>query len=295
MTEKTETIYLNGNYVAKQEAKISVFDRGFLFADGVYEVIPVYSGQTLFLQEHLKRLQKNLDSIKINYQISSNEWQQICSSLIDYNGQDRPIYIQITRGCDITRLHDYNDDLIPTVVAFSLPAITLGSSLKAKDINIVTLQDNRAKLCNIKSIALLGNILLRKEAKNQGAYEALLINNDGYIVEGSSSNYFIVQNNKVITPPLNHEVLPGITRQIIIQICQENHIELQEKNITEQDLYQSNEVWITSSTREIVPVSKVNNQLINQGQIGPLWQKVSRLYIDHIKNSLNNRHSVDNI
>jgi D-alanine transaminase len=294
-TTDEDTIYLNGEYVNKDHAKISVLDRGFLFADGVYEVIPVYDNQVLFLYEHLERLQQNLTSIEINYKINFNYWQKVCHHLIISNGNNRPIYIQITRGTDITRLHDFDDDLTPTVVALSLDHITLGSSLAANGINVITLPDIRWKLCHIKSIALLGNILLRKKAKDLGAKEVLLINDQGYIVEGSSSNYFIVKNNKIITPPLNQEILPGITRQIIINICQENNINVYEQHLTEADLYDADEIWITSSTREIIHVNKVNNTFINNGRSGIMWQKISKLYIEHIKNILNKHNTLDNL
>lgn len=283
---KKDLIFINNQYVTEPDAKISVFDRGFLFADGVYEVIPVYSNKALFLIEHLKRLQNSLDHINIKYKVDNTYWSEVANKLISHNGANRPIYIQITRGADYTRVHEYHDQLAPTLVAFSLPPITLGNSLTSRDVNIITLPDNRWKMCHVKSLSLLGNILLRNQAKSLGASEALLVNDEGYIIEGTSSNYFIVQNNKVLTPPLNNEILPGVTRQAVIDICTANKIQVIQKNLQESDLYNADELWITSTTREVVPASKLNGKLIGDGKPGPVWQIVSNAYLDYIENQL---------
>lgn len=283
-----DVVYINSHYVSKHDANISVFDRGFLFADGIYEVIPVYSGKILFLEEHLQRLQNSLDLIKINYVVDYNKWSNICQKLVteNYNGESRPIYIQITRGTEENRQHDYAQDTIPTEVAFLLPEVTLGLSLKTKKLKVITLPDIRWKHCDIKSIGLIGNILLRQQGKAQHADEVLLLNNDNHVVEGSYSNFFIVKNNTIYTPPCNHEILPGITRRIIAKICQEHKIQLIEKNITEDDLHNADEVWISSSTKEIRPVTQVNETAINNGKPGPLWQKVASYYIKNIEQQL---------
>jgi len=280
-------VYLNDNYVAENEAKVSVFDRGFLFADGVYEVIPVYNGKILFLKEHLARLQKNLDLINIKYLINFLDWQNICNKLITNNGLDRPLYIQITRGNENRRNHDYSDDIKPTIVAYSLPPITLGNCLTAKSINVMTFPDNRWNHCDVKSIALLGNILLRQIGKKNGCDEVLLTRSNGFIVEGTTSNYFIVKNNKVITPPLSSDLLPGITRQIIIELCKSNNIDFAQENILLEDILNCDEIWLSSSTKELTSVVRVNNTVINNGQPGPFWHRIANLYINNIKQILN--------
>lgn len=279
-------VYLNNQFVAENQATISIFDRGFLFADGVYEVIPVYKNCVLFLKEHLDRLQANLDRLNINHSLNLNQWQDICTRLISNNGYNRPIYIQITRGADKTRKHDFPNNLTPTVLALSLDPISPGDSLnygKTKQLNIITLPDNRWDNCDVKSIALLGNILLRQEGLKQNAEEVLLIRKNGNIVEGTASNFFIVKNNAVITPPLSNEILPGITRQIVIKICSEHNVELSQSNINLALLESADEIWITSSTKEVRPVTKINDKLINHGAPGPIWQKVAKLYVDYIK------------
>lgn len=276
-------VYLNDNYIPEEKATISIFDRGFLFADGVYEVIPVYEGQVLFLEEHLLRLQQNIEYLKINYSIDIQAWRTICNKLVNNSGPDCPIYIQITRGFEQTRNHDYAAGIKPTIVAYCLPAIKLGSSLANPPVKVITLQDNRWNHCNIKSIALLGNILLRQEGKRAGAEEVLLVRENGCIVEGSASNYFIVKDDVIMTPPLSNEILPGITRQIIIELCNKNNLKLIEQSINNELLINSDEVWLSSSTKEIRPVGIVNDTIINMGRPGPIWQKVANLYIDNIK------------
>ncbi|MBP9722953.1 MAG: aminotransferase class IV, partial [Gammaproteobacteria bacterium] len=198
-----------------------------------------------------------------------------------------PLYIQITRGCEDTCNHDFSHNIKPTVVAYSLPPITLGSSLTCSPIKVITLPDNRWNNCDVKSIALLGNILLRQQGKLENAEEVLLIRESGYIVEGTTSNYFIVKNNIIITPPLNNELLPGITRKIILELCDKNNIALQEQNITLEDILNADEVWLSSSTKEVRPVGQVNHTIINQATPGTTWHKIATLYINHIKNILN--------
>lgn len=285
MTENI--VYINNQYIPENEATISIFDRGFLFADGIYEVIPVYHNKVLFFDEHLERLQQNLNKIKINYQVNNGTWQAICNKLIENNGPDKPIYVQITRGRDKTRLHNYPDNLTPTVIALSLPAIKLGGCLEATNVSVITLDDIRWQLCNIKSIALLGNILLNQQAYEQGANEALLINQQGHIVEGASSNYFIVKNGCVYTPKLNNEILPGITRKIVIDILNQHNIPITEKDISKDELYNADELWLTSSTREIRLVTNIDGHVIKNNKMSSLWQQVVAWYIEYIKHLIN--------
>ncbi len=279
-------VFLNNTYIKETEAKVSIFDRGFLFADGVYEVLPVYNNTALFLTEHLQRLQSNLDLLKINYSVAYDPWKGICSHLITLNGPNRPIYIQITRGCENTRNHDYSENIQPTLVAFSLKPIILGSCLSSAPVKVITLPDNRWNNCNIKSIALLGNILLRQEGRALNAEEVLLIRPGGNIVEGTTSNYFIVKNNTILTPPLNNEILPGITRQIILEICRSHNIQLLEKHLSLADIYAADEVWLSSSTKEIRPVGQVNDTIIHNNKPGPMWQQIANLYVEHIQQKL---------
>ncbi len=280
-------VYINDTYIPENKATVSIFDRGFLFADGIYEVIPVYEGKVIFLDEHLNRLQQNLNQLKINYQIDKKKWQAVCAQLITYNGENKPIYIQITRGRDKTRLHTYPDNLVPTVIALSLSAIKLGGCLNENTVKAITLDDIRWQLCNIKSIALLGNILLNQQAYEQGANEALLVNKDGYVVEGSSSNFFIVKNKHVYTSKLNNEILPGITRKIVIDILNQHGIPFTEKNITKDELYACDELWLTSSTREIRTVTNIDGHIINTNEPNGLWRQVVTWYIEYIKHLIN--------
>lgn len=284
LSSNNKIIYLNNKYIPENQATVSIFDRGFLFADGVYEVIPVYNGHIAFLAEHLTRLQHSLDSLNIKYLINQHQWQEICEKLISNNGPDCPIYIQITRGNENIRNHDFSENIVPTIIALSLAPVKLGNALNSPHIKVITLPDNRWDHCDIKSIALLGNVLLRQEGRQQNAEEVLLIRENHNIVEGTVSNFFIVKNNTVITPPLNNQILAGITRQIIIEICNANNIKIIEQDIILDDLINADEVWLSSSTKEIRPVAQVNNTMINNGLPGPMWSRIIDLYINYIQN-----------
>ena len=285
---KQDTIFLNGNFVDKSSANISVFDRGFLFADGIYEVIPVCSDKPYFIDYHLERMQNNLNTIDIKYEIDKSYWTQVIKKLVDSNGPNRGVYIQITRGADIENLrtHAPNENLKPTVVAFSLSPKEFGHSLTSQGINAITHEDIRWKLCNIKSVSLLASALLSKKAHENEAFETILIK-DNYITEGTSSNLFIVKHNEIITPVLNHEILPGITRQILLDLALEQNLIVKYSKISLEDLYNADEVWISGQIKELLPVIKLDNKIIGSGKPGPVWKKMSTLYIERIKKSIN--------
>jgi D-alanine transaminase len=275
----SEKLYLNGEYVAITNAKISVFDRGFMFGDGVYEVIPVYSGKLLRVKGHLARLQHSLDAIDIPNPLSLNEWLEIFSVLIDQNfpGADSLIYLQITRGTMAKRDHAWSADLQPNVlVTCSEQVYTTQDSATAGE-KAITLEDTRWSDCHIKTTNLLPNALLHQKARSQGATEAILVR-DGFAIEGSQSNLFIVRDDIVTTPPKSRHMLGGITREIILELCQQNKIICREKNISEDDLHQADEIWLSSSTREILPVVTLNRHAVGKGRPGVVWQQIIQLY-----------------
>jgi D-alanine transaminase len=248
----SEKLYLNGEYVTVANAKISVFDRGFMFGDGVYEVIPVYSGKLLRAKGHLTRLQHSLDAIDIPNPLSLSEWLEIFSVLIEQNfpAADSLIYLQITRGTMAKRDHAWSADLQPNVlVTCSEQVYTTQDSATAGE-KAITLEDTRWSDCHIKTTNLLPNALLHQKARSQGATEAILVRN-GLAVEGSQSNLFIVRDDIVTTPPKSRHMLGGITREIILELCQQNKIICREKNISEDDLHQADEIWLSSSTRAV--------------------------------------------
>ncbi len=267
-------IYLNGNYVALKNASISVMDRGFLFADGVYEVIPIYAGTIFRLDAHLARLNHSLDALDIINPLKKPEWLAIIEKLIQHqNEQDLSIYIQITRGCADTRKHIGQDNLTPTVLIKAKPLTLPTFEQLTKPHYAVSATDIRWSRCDIKSIALLANILLLKQAQQKNAEEVILIR-DGMITEGASSNVFIVKNGVVYTRPADEYILGGITRDIVIQSVEALNIPLQQVCFIQKDLLNADEIWISSSTKEIMPISHLNTKPINGGVYGEIWYKV---------------------
>jgi len=267
-------VYLNGHYQPLCDAKISVLDRGFLFGDGVYEVIPSYQGKLFSLDDHLNRLAKSLESIRMVNPHSKSQWSEIFQPLLDPT-KDQYIYLQITRGVAPKRDHSFSSDLDPTIFAMSAdiaPSDHLHSGSKA-----LTIEDTRWHLCNVKATTLLANILLRQEALDQQCAEAILIKND-LVLEGAASNIFVVKDSVISTPSQNSNILPGITRKVIIELIQNQNIPFQETAITTDTLKRADEIWLTSSTREIIPVTELDSRSVGTGAVGPLWHTLNRLF-----------------
>ncbi len=277
-----EKLYLNGNYTAVKKAKISVFDRGFMFGDGVYEVIQVYSGKLLRIESHLARLQHSLDAIDIPNPLTTLQWIEIFSTLIEHNfpSVDSVIYLQITRGTMEKRDHAWPPDMHPNVLVTCTEQVYATQDSATAGEKAVTLDDTRWSDCHIKTINLLANALLHQEARNQGANEAILIR-EGFAIEGSQSNLFIVRDDIVITPPKSRHMLGGITREIVLELCQQNKIICSEKNISEDDLHQADEIWLSSATREILPIVTLNQHAVGNGRPGVVWQQIIQLYHEY--------------
>ena len=278
----SEKLYLNGDYVSSDEAKISVFDRGFMFGDGVYEVIPVYSGKLLRGDGHLKRLQHSLDAIGIPNPHSFDEWLEIFSSLIErnYPNADSVIYLQVTRGTMSRRDHAWSADMQPNVLVTCSEQLFVTQDSATAGEKAITLEDTRWSDCHIKTTNLLPNTLLHQKARDQGAIEAILLR-DGFAIEGSQSNLYIVKDDIVITPPASRHMLGGITREIVLELCQQNKIIIREKNISEDELHRADEIWLSSSTREILPVVTLNQHAVGKGRPGVVWQQIIQLYQDY--------------
>lgn len=267
-----DIVYLNGKYIAKNNAKISVLDRGFLFADGIYEVIPVYNATPFRLSEHLERLQYSLSKLEIINPHSNAQWQQIINNVIKQNGGgNQSLYLHITRGVDTQREHVIEKQTQPTILLMSSPLVVAKQPIKTSSATL--LADIRWQFCDIKSVALLGNMLLRNEAQQRGHDEAIL-HRDQIITEGSSSNVFIVKNNEIYTPCQNNYILGGITREVIIEISQKSGFTVHQQDITVTELLNADEVWISSSSREISPVTHIDGKIIGDGNIGALAKTV---------------------
>jgi len=275
-------VYLNGSFLPLSQAHISPLDRGFLFGDGVYEVIPAYAGKLFRGDQHLDRLQASLDGIRLANPHSRQQWTDILEALISKQPhQNHSIYLQVTRGADTKREHRFPEHDIPQTVFImsnELPDNPVATSHVG--VCTITQPDNRWQNCNIKAITLLANILLRQLASDRGCAETILIR-DGKIIEGAASNVFIVRDNTVKTPNKSQQMLTGITRDLILEIAQAHDIATIEDDMTVEELFTADEVWISSSTKEILPVTRIDDQPVGDGQPGPLWQKLISLYADY--------------
>ena len=230
----SQLIYLNGEYLPLSEARVSVLDRGFIFGDGVYEVIPAYGGKVLRFEHHMQRLNDSLEAVRITNPLTNEQWLKIINKLISDTGSaDQSIYLHITRGV-AERDHSFPQNSEPTVFVMSNILQTVEPEILKKGISAITLDDIRWQYCNIKAIALLPNILLRQQAIDKGAIEAILIR-DGEITEGAASNAFIVNQGIIKTPPKGKRLLPGITRDLVVELAISHNMPIEEANISEKE------------------------------------------------------------
>ncbi|MGY0218062.1 D-amino acid aminotransferase [Endozoicomonadaceae bacterium StTr2] len=275
-------VYLNGEYLPQQEARISVMDRGFLFGDGVYEVVPVFNGHLFRWEQHLNRLQRSLTEIRIDLDWDNDKWQKMLRTLLLKNpGRTQTLYIQVTRGAGVTRRHGFPAEAEPTVFAMLSPLDShLPDSLdKVSPIHAITLQDHRWQRCDIKSISLLGNVLHHQEALDAKVDEAILLNARGELTEGSATNVFVVKDGEISTPPADRNILGGVTRDLAIELINTDaRYTCHERIIPKDELFLADEVWITSSNREILPVGVIDGCTVGTGQPGAVWHHVAGLY-----------------
>lgn len=270
--------WLNGEWCKLDEVRISPLDRGFLFGDGVYEVIPVYNRKVFALGPHLERLKHSLSAIRVPNPYTDDEWRKLCDELVERHvWPNQTLYIQVTRGLQPQRDHTPEDCLVPTVFAYSSELKPLPEALLQSGIRCITAEDIRWKRCDIKAITLLPNVMMKMAAQEAGADDAILIRN-GMVVEGTASNVMIVENHTLVTPPLDHCLLGGITRQILLQVAQESGLEVKEEPISLLRLHQADEIWLTSSTKEALPVVEIDGQPVGKGTPGPIWKQMRSAY-----------------
>lgn len=275
------TAYLNGVFLPLDQAHVSVMDRGFLFGDGVYEVIPVYGGKLFRLGHHLRRLQNSLDAVRIGNPLAEEEWKSMLAQLVAGNdGPDQTVYLQVTRGVAPRRDHAFPVDSRPTVFAMCTPCLVSHEIDTGPGVAAITLADIRWQHCDIKAITLLPNILLRQQAIDANTAEAILLK-DGYAIEGAASNIFIVANATLKTPPNSPALLPGVTRDLILELARANGIPCLEVDIAIAELAGADEIWLTSSTREISPVIRLDGRPVGNGKPGALWNRMIHLYQDY--------------
>jgi len=273
-------VYLNGEFLPAEQAKVSVFDRGFLLGDGIYEVIPAYNGHSFLLAGHLARLQQSLDGISLANPHTAEQWTSIIGELIAINGGgDQSIYLQVTRGV-APRDHVFPDNVEPTVFLMSNPLKAVPAEWKQRGIKAITVDDIRWQNCHIKAISLLPNSLLKQRAKEAGAQEALLIK-DGYLTEGAASNAYAVINGTIYTAPKDEKVLPGITRDLVLDLASKAGLPVLEMPVSLERLQQADEIWVSSSTKEVLAVTEVDGHAVNDGNPGPVWKQIDALYQQH--------------
>lgn len=274
MAEPLPICYLDGAWVPWEEARISPFDRGFLYSDGAYEVMPVYDGRPFRFEAHSGRLIQSLAGLQMKDPHTPAEWREIIGQLIARNGGgNQYVYWQVTRGAERGRNHAPLPDIPRTVFAFCAPFPTLSAAVLDRGLSCITAQDNRWARCDIKSISLLANVLLRELAAEAGAAEAILLK-DGELTEASSSGVHIVINGEVLTPPRTAAILPGTTRSVMEELTQRAGIIRRTVRVTEVELRAAEEIWLTSSTREVAPVSMLDGKPVGTGKPGPVWQVI---------------------
>ncbi len=278
-----DIVYLNGDYLPLAEAKISPMDRGFLFADGVYEVIPCFQGRPLGFQLHLERMRDGLAAIEIQLDWSDARWRELCEQLLDRNGGGNlAIYLQVSRGVDRVRQHAYPRDIQPTVFGFTMAIPAPPAADQAVTYSVTTAADQRWQHCHIKSTALLGNVMHFNQGYRGGHHETILYNAAGELTEASASNVYVVKGGRVATPPLQGQILAGVTRALLLQILRaEGSIPVAERAVLLTELRDADEVWLSSSTRNVAPVTSIDGQPVADGQVGKLWHRAQELFVRH--------------
>jgi len=272
MAEPFPVGYLNGVYLPLASARISPFDRGFLFADGVYEVVPVHRGRPFLLRAHLDRLARSLAAIRLDNPHTHTEWANIVGELaVRAAAPEQLVYLQVTRGAEAGRNHPFPQGVAPTVFAFTGPYPAPSPEVLAQGVVGVTREDIRWARCDIKSIALLANVLLRQEAGDAGGSEAILLR-DGWLTEGSSSTAFVVLGDRLITPPNDPRILPGTTREAVLELADTLAQEI--RPIPAAELAAADEVWIASAGRGVLPVTRLDGRGVGSGRPGPHWRRI---------------------
>ncbi len=284
MADALPICYLNGGYLPLRDARISPLDRGFLFGDAVYEVVPVFEGRLFLFREHFDRLARSLREIRLENPHSHAEWLKILEQLRERNGAgDMYIYVQVTRGMEPRRNHAFPEVVTPTVFAMAAPLPVFTEEQRACGLSAITVEDFRWGRCDIKSTTLLANVLMKQQAVEAGAHEAIIVR-DGEVLEGSSTSVFIVSGGVLITPPNSHRILPGTTRDAALSLAKDV-MPVQVRSISLEELRAADEVWIAAATRDVLPVTRVDDAPIGSGRPGPAWARMSEAFKVFHRNS----------
>ena len=277
------TVYLNGEFMPVENAKISPLDRGFIFGDGVYELIPYYAGRGLRAVEHLKRLQRSLDELQIDNPYPLEHWESLIGSLVEKNGGGNiGVYIQVTRGV-AKRDFPPPPGLTQTVFMMANPLATPKPEIYENGISCVSLDDSRWLRCQVKATALLGAVLLKHEGNQAGADEVVLFR-DGYLTESSASNIAVVKNAVILCPPMDNLILAGITYELMIELARKHNMSLAIRRVHRREVKKADELWIMSSTKEVVPIVKLDDKPIGDGKPGPVFRQMRKRFDEYKRN-----------
>ena len=273
------TVFLNGEFMPMEEARVPVLDRGFIFGDGIYELVPVYSRAPFRLEGHLARMERSLSEVKIANPYSRAEWTKIIEQMIDKQSfDDQGVYWQITRGV-AKRDHAFPKNVQPTVFMMSNPLVNPSKEVVENGGKAVTAPDFRWHRCDLKTISLIGNCMLRQLSAEEGAVETILFR-DGRLTEASASNAYIVKNGVIATPPKDNLILPGITLDVVFDIVKRGNLPMEVREITRAEVFGADEVWVSSSSKEVVAVVDLDGKTIGTGKPGPVFRKAWQLYQD---------------
>lgn len=259
----SKIVYIDGKYTYNYIAKLSVNDRSFLFSDAVYEVVAVYNKKLVYWNEHMYRLKRSLKELKINFIVNSNVLKIKTNEIIEKNFiKEGLIYIHISRGKGL-RNHNWNSTITPSLV---ISGLHKNINLNQKPINLISSPDIRWKRCDIKSVSLLPNVMLKQKAQENDAFECVMIDNKGFVTEATTSNLWIVKNKTVITRPVGNEILSGVTRNKILEVAKLLKIKVELKKFYEKDIYKCDGVFISNSTSLIIEAKKLNKIKLNYGK-----------------------------
>jgi D-alanine transaminase len=275
----TNRVFLNGQWLPVDEARVSVMDRGFLFGDGVYEVIPVYSRQPFRVEQHLARLQNSLDGIQLSNPHPLETWMALVTQLAhEAEWDDQSIYIQVTRGPMAVRNHAFPADIVPTVLLIADPLTTPSASQYQHGVAVISAADIRWLRCDLKTTSLLANCLLRQLAVSAGCIETVLFR-DGFLTEGAASSIFVVKDGVLLAPIKNHLMLPGITYDVVLELAAQHGLPYEVRDITEAETRGADELWMCSSTKEVLPVVSLDGRKVGPGGTpGPVFKRMYGWY-----------------
>jgi D-alanine transaminase len=272
-------VFLNGQFLPLEDAKVPVLDRGFIFGDGVYEVVPVYSKVAFRLEEHLARLERSLGAVGIRNPYTREQWRGFIAGVIERQSfEDQAVYFQVTRGV-AKRDHAFPQHAEPTVFMMSNPLVPPPPAQVENGASAITARDNRWLRCDIKSISLIGNVLLRQLSAEADAVETILLR-DGKLTEASASNVFIVKGGVIQSPPKNELILPGITYDVVVELARAHGMPLEFRDIKEAELRAADEIWVSSSSKEVLAIVRLDGAPVGEGRPGPVFRRMYRLYQD---------------